>query len=1136
MAAKKQNDNNKYKERIFSKDTLCVTFIVFSALILFILFTRSLVFGSVGDAISSFMFGLFGFSVYPLLIFAFACSARKLLGKKALLDVRSGILVFLCALSLGLIVHTATVSSYDLSKFGPYLSACFDAAETSSYSATGLGVIGGLLSYPVIRAMGSTGSYVIFAVLVLFFAYVAFRSVVSLKKYGARESGGEAPNVPNEPPVAPSAPDGGNEIKPNGVRYYPVDVDFDSYRRQDQPKAPPASVKRDAPRYQSADFTNINGREILYGTAPAQREEEADRYDMFSKKEEEQAEIVNVDSLDREEKKRILFAQKPENYIDHNLMYDRYSRFNTRASSYNDDADKTSYKQIRALDEQNKKEYARGSYVYRDPENSYINDYQKAKDGEREPSRPKKIVENENKFDNRGNYNPYALDERKSADGEREEDSTATRHNPERLGRFPEEQDGRSSFAEREEDYESHFSTDNIRYNRLIPHVDSSEPSEKENTDERNASESPARNRRAPRFGRLEGDIDPVERQAMRDAMLKNEPSSENNSYFPSGFDPNQTASSPRGGERRADPAPEARGVDKDNFFDFSASEEASEGAFLPEDEPKEEQLPQKPSERAAAAGFSANNPSASRETEKRNVTGSSARGMGMYGKTDFSVHKDYVRPPLSLFRKYSSATDSNRAEQEEHKRIIVDSLAALIKVDAEITGVTVGPTFTRYDVKVPSHIPSKKVSACAMDIAMALRARDGVNIFPNLENGTNSIEVPNKTRSIVGLQPLLEGNEFKTAQPSSLTFAIGKNVEGRNIYGRIAKMTHLLVAGTTGSGKSCFLNTLILSLIVRYTPRELRLVLVDPKQIEFAVYNHLPHLMVNEIISEPVKVIAILNWAIDEMERRYMLFNQMMVAGTVVRNIDEYNEAIKTEDEKLPKIVIIVDELADLMSVAKKDIEDRISRLAAKSRACGIHLVIATQRPSVDVITGVIKSNLPTRFAFKVAAEVDSRTILDEQGAEKLLGNGDLLYKTSSMFTPVRVQGAFVSSEEVQNVVEYIKDNNEAYYDPAVEEIINRKMNESSGESSDGASGGSVEPVYIDALRMVVQQGSASISMIQRKFSVGYNKAGRIIEWMEGQGYISPFDGAKTRKVLLTPEEFESRFGESPNDGENND
>ncbi len=1134
MAAKKQNDNNKYKERIFSKDTFCITFIVFSALILFILFTRSLVFGSVGDAISSFMFGLFGFSVYPILFFTLVCSVRKLLDKKAMLDVRSGILVFFCALSLGMIVHTATVASYDLSKFGPYLSACFDAAESSSYSATGLGVIGALLSYPVVYAMGSTGSYVIFAILTLFFAYVAFRSVVSFKKYGARRNGRESSLLSNEPPVAPPSPAEGGELKPDGVRYYPVDVDFDSYRQQDRPQSQSDPVEQDPSRYQSADFTNLSGREILYGTAPVRGEEGSDRYDMFSKKEEEQEELVNVDSLDREEKKRILFTQKPENYIDHNLMYDKYSRFNTRSSSHNEDADKTSYKQIRALDEQNKKEYSRGSYVYRDHE-SYIDGYQKAKDEERDPSRPKKIVEDENKLDNRGSYNPYALDERKSADEEESEDSTLARHNPERLERS-EEQGAPSFFAEREEDYESRFSSDHIEDNRLIPHVDSSEPSEKDHTDEGGISEPSARNRRAPRFGKLEGDIDPVERQAMRDALLKSEPSPDNHSYFPSDFDPNQGRAPRRGGERRADAAPEAGGIDKDNFFDFSDSGEASQGAFLPEDEPKEEPLPQKPSERAAAAGFSSNHFSSSRETEKRNVTGSSARGMGMYGKADFSVHKDYVRPPLSLFRKYSSATDSNRAEQEEHKRIIVDSLAALIKVDAEVTGVTVGPTFTRYDVKVPSHIPSKKVSACAMDIAMALRAKDGVNIFPNLENGTNSIEVPNKTRSIVGLQPLLEGNEFKTAQPSSLTFAIGKNVEGRNIYGRIAKMTHLLVAGTTGSGKSCFLNSLILSLIVRYTPRELRLVLVDPKQIEFAVYNHLPHLMVNEIISEPVKVIAILNWAIDEMERRYMLFNQMMVAGTVVRNIDEYNEAIKTDDEKLPKIVIIVDELADLMSVAKKDIEDRISRLAAKSRACGIHLVIATQRPSVDVITGVIKSNLPTRFAFKVAAEVDSRTILDEQGAEKLLGNGDLLYKTSSMFTPVRVQGAFVSSEEVQNVVEYIKDNNEAYYDPAVEEIINRKMSESSGESSESASGGSVEPVYIDALRMVVQQGSASISMIQRKFSVGYNKAGRIIEWMEGQGYISPFDGAKTRKVLLTPEEFESRFGESLNDGEDDD
>ena len=343
-----------------------------------------------------------------------------------------------------------------------------------------------------------------------------------------------------------------------------------------------------------------------------------------------------------------------------------------------------------------------------------------------------------------------------------------------------------------------------------------------------------------------------------------------------------------------------------------------------------------------------------------------------------------------------------------------------------------------------------------------------------------------------------------------------------------LAEMPHLLVAGATGSGKSVCLNAMLISLICKYSPEDLRLILIDPKKVEFAIYDGLPHLMINEIIADAQKAVSALNWAIKEMERRYLLFEQKTRSGKLVHNVDEYNRNLNENEEKLPKVVIVVDELADLMSVAKKDIEDRIQRLSQKARAAGIHLVIATQRPSVDVITGVIKGNLPTRMAFRVIQEVDSRTILDSSGAEKLLGNGDMLYRTEGMFSSCRVQGAFLSSEEVQAVVEDIKAHNEAYFDANIADYIN---NADKGQSSDGGSddmdGDSVDPQYIKALAIVVKLGSASISLIQRKCSVGYNHAGKIIEWMELMGYISPFDGkAKARTVLLSKEEFESKYG----------
>ena len=321
----------------------------------------------------------------------------------------------------------------------------------------------------------------------------------------------------------------------------------------------------------------------------------------------------------------------------------------------------------------------------------------------------------------------------------------------------------------------------------------------------------------------------------------------------------------------------------------------------------------------------------------------------------------------------------------------------------------------------------------------------------------------------------------------------------------------------------------MIISLLYKYSPEQLRIILVDPKQVEFNIYDKLPHLMINEIIYEPAKVITTLNWAIAEMERRYSLFKAKSKKGVLVRDLDEYNANLFPEEERLPKIVLIVDELADLMLVAKKDLEARIQSLTQKSRAAGIHLVLATQRPSVDVITGIIKSNLPTRVAFKVVQEVDSRTILDSTGAEKLLGYGDMLYKTDTMTMPSRVQGAFLSSQEVQDVVNFVKEHNEAYFDDSVSDYINNSSHSDSGIGG-GDADDSVEGVYIEALRYVVSIGQASISMIQRKCSVGYPKAGKIVEWMENMGYISAFDGAKSRKVLLTQEEFDAKYGDFGN------
>ena len=438
------------------------------------------------------------------------------------------------------------------------------------------------------------------------------------------------------------------------------------------------------------------------------------------------------------------------------------------------------------------------------------------------------------------------------------------------------------------------------------------------------------------------------------------------------------------------------------------------------------------------------------------------------------------------------------------------------------------GPTVTRYELSLPAGVSVKKVPNHADDIAMRLESENGVRIEAPIP-GKNlvGIEVPNKVKTMVGLRDILESESFRKNKSGALTFALGKNLVGEAYTDNLAKGPHYLVAGATGMGKSVCLNSMIISLIMKYSPEELRLILIDPKQVEFTIYNHLPHLMIDEIITNAQKAIATLQWAVDEMENRYSTFRE-----NEVRDIDEYNETIASETvAKIPKLVIIVDEVADLMQYNKRDLEAKIMSLSAKARAAGIHLVLATQRPSVDVITGVIKANLPSRIAFRVSNSMDSITILSEGGAEKLLGNGDMLYKNAQMPKCERIQGSFISMPEVKSVVTYIKEHNEAYFNDAaasaIEKAISPQAEETEADDGDNERDLSEDKLFVDALRHVINSGSASISMLQRRFSVGYSKAGALVDKMDRLGYISPFDGSRARQVLITKDEFEEKYGQ---------
>ena len=478
----------------------------------------------------------------------------------------------------------------------------------------------------------------------------------------------------------------------------------------------------------------------------------------------------------------------------------------------------------------------------------------------------------------------------------------------------------------------------------------------------------------------------------------------------------------------------------------------------------------------------------------------------------------NYNPPPVNLLSKSVPATGFE--EEIALKSQKIELTLEQFKIPAKVINKMVGPTVTRYELDMPAGIPVKKVAQFTDDLSLRLASKFGVRIEAPIP-GTQlfGIEVPNDNKEIVGLRDSILSDDYINAKPKSLVFGLGKDVGGKNIICDITKMPHVLVAGSTGAGKSVCLNSIIISLLYRYSPAELRLILIDPKLVEFTSYNNIPHLMFNSIVTDFNKVIPTLTWLVNEMERRYKVFQEKQV-----RDIDEYNDSIDRETaEPMPRIVLIVDELADLMSMMKTDLEDRILRITQKSRAAGINLIVATQRPSVNIITGVIKANLPSRIAFRVISYVDSKTILDEQGAEKLLGMGDLLYKGPNMEKPIRAQGAFVSSNEVREIVKYIKENNPDAYRASADLVTAESI-----ESLESDEDVDLDPLFVDSLRHVITLGAASISMIQRKFSTGYSRAGKIIDSMEAMGYISSFDGSKSRRVLITMDEFSKKYGKS--------
>ena len=479
---------------------------------------------------------------------------------------------------------------------------------------------------------------------------------------------------------------------------------------------------------------------------------------------------------------------------------------------------------------------------------------------------------------------------------------------------------------------------------------------------------------------------------------------------------------------------------------------------------------------------------------------------------------KPYVFPPLSLLKRSHSQEEEKRSEIEKNAQTLKETLKSF-GITVSISNVSVGPSVTRYELQPEQGVKLAKIVSLSNDIKMRLAAADIRIEAPIPGKSAVGIEVPNKNSQVVYLGDILSSPAFLENR-MKLAFGVGKDIGGKVVVTDIAKMPHLLVAGATGAGKSVSINTLIMSILYRYSPEEVRMIMVDPKVVELQVYNGIPHLLI-PVVTDPKKAAAALNWAVAEMTSRYKKF-----AAYGVRDLSGYNEKIRglTEEERekeglsvLPQILIIIDELADLMMVSASEVEDAIVRLTQLARACGMHLIIATQRPSVNVITGLIKANVPSRIAFSVSSGVDSRTIIDMNGAEKLLGKGDMLFFPQNLPKPIRVQGAFVSDEEVAKVTEFLKAQGEAEYNHA----ISKSLEKDSSEEAGGAQGDRDE-LFAEAGALVIETDKASIGFLQRKFRIGFNRAARIMDQLATEHVVGEEEGTKARKVLMNIDEFE--------------
>lgn len=1030
-----KNDGANKTTYIFTKETLGMTLLLFSAIVLLMLFTGKTVFAGIGKAVCTFMYGTFGYGSF-LVVGALAYLGEWLVfEKKIKISLKTSLAVFLTVFSLFLLFHAVSSRNITLSSYGAYIGKCYTNAANGIKGYTFGGVISAIVVYPFAKFTTFIGAYVIFSILSLLCAYliyyVARKDKISMRKKSVKTV------VAAKEEVAASS-NLRNSEKPIEEMYAESE-----YR----PKVKAESVRQ----YEK----------------PAQSDE-----DKFSQK-----------NLGR----KILFENgefAAESYR-RNMIFNESSYFNHPVKSEND--------YLNNFSDGKKKDAV-------PVEQDYTESYQNEVLNKPAATAPSSYVYGEKPVEQLEDYSEVSGDvySVKQMEDTNEYEQSAP---------YEEEADF-NSLAEQPVEPEE---------------VEVAEQSDNYNLDE------PAETYERPQI--IEEPIEEEKSETVEPVSPKEEEREERPVSMYDLFGAGKMPENEHMIEPDTSRLTSRRERSRADLFDYDNDDEDEQ--VLKEIEEDLSEFTRTSSRRMETPKpLQQETNSADRRTVTASVNPAPAPEIKEEAKVEEKpkhVWKKYVRPSLDLLDNYPESSNVNTGEIEDNKQTIVETLARF-KIGSEVSNVTIGPAITRYDVIIEDKTKIKQSLNYRESIAMALM-KENVNAYLNYSKGALSIEVPNNARTVVGLKGMLASQKFINSKPNSLTFALGKNVEGEVVCPDITKMPHLLVAGTTGSGKSICLSALLISLLYKYGPEELRFILVDPKQVEFISYDKLPHLMINEIIYDVDKAIKALNWAIKEMERRYSLFKDMTEKGTATKNLDEYNAHLPEGEEKLPKIVIILDEFGDLMLQAKKDIEGRIIKLVQKARASGIHLILATQRPSVDCITGLIKSNLPTRIGFKVNSFDDARTIFDIGGAEKLLGKGDLYFRSAENPDLARIQGCFVDTHEVQRVTDFIKQNNESYFDQTVSDFINKV--EAEENTASGGEDGANEPetkiddTFIKALKYCVTSNQASVSMIQRRFPVGYIKACKIIDWMENMNYITHSEGSKPRKVIFTKEEFENTYGD---------